>query len=148
MDIDDATQLITAIYGVERDPLSPPEIAKLAPVVVETARRGDQVAVEIVEEGMDSLVKAAAEALARLNNGEVTDAGIVPAGGVLSENPFVGKKFTDKAAQILPGVSVVTPRFRPVVGAVLLARRSLEGREQPRLERWTEEIFGEEFAAD
>jgi len=104
------------------------EQARLAPLLIQEAASGDEVACAIVREGGTrnadvALVAARAVGL---------DAGPFPlvlAGGVLRHpSRLLEKTIRDRVMESLPMVSVVDNSPEPVVGAVLLARDLLDAR--------------------
>lgn len=108
------------IYGFE---LERPEIAALAPVVLQTAEEGDSVARQIVDEAAEELMLLL-EAVARVAGfSEERERVIVAAGGVLRPGNLLWKALAHLIALRLPGFRLVTPRFPPVIGAYILALR-------------------------
>lgn len=108
------------IYGFE---LERPEIAALAPVVLEAADQGDQVAVQIVDTAAEELILLI-EATARVADlTEERERVIVAAGGVLRPGNRLWQRLESLIDRRLPGYRLVAPRFPPVIGAFVLALR-------------------------
>lgn len=108
------------IYGLE---LERPEIAALAPVVLEAAEGGDEVAAAIIDTAAEELVvllEAVATA-ARLT--EERERVIVATGGVLRPDNRLWHRLAALIDRRLPGFRLIAPRFPPVIGAFALALR-------------------------
>jgi glucosamine kinase len=100
--------------------ISRPQIARLAPVVMELAQAGDPAAEDIVARAaaeLFELVQAACQQ-AGFTRGE--EKIIVATGGILRPGSPVYRSFVALAAAGLPDYRVVPPRFPPVIGAFIL----------------------------
>jgi N-acetylglucosamine kinase len=104
--------------------MEPREIASLSRVAYEVAEAGDEVAREIFLRAGEELadgVEAAARQLV-LGESEVT---VSYQGAVLKSCALVRGRFSEELQRRLPGVSIQSPRFEPVIGAYLLGREAL-----------------------
>jgi N-acetylglucosamine kinase-like BadF-type ATPase len=108
------------IYGFE---LERPEIAALAPVVLDVAAGGDAVATRIVREAADELVLLLEAVAAAAAFTEERERVIVAAGGVLRPGNLLWDELAERIERRLPGFRLVAPRFPPVIGAYILALR-------------------------
>lgn len=111
----DLYQLVVWLYNTEKP--RPPEVAKLAPLVLEHAEAGDAIAQEIVAWGADELalhVRALIEIL-RMENPAIAF------GGSLLTHP---NPLSLALCQRLQLDTLPLPKYPPVIGAVLLARES------------------------
>jgi N-acetylglucosamine kinase-like BadF-type ATPase len=108
------------IYGFE---LERPEIAALAPLVLEAAEHGDQVAARIIDDAAAELILLL-EAVARVADltGE-HERVIVATGGVLRPGNLLWSRLAEQIDRRLPGYRLIAPRFPPVIGAFVLALR-------------------------
>lgn len=100
------------------------QISMLAPRVIAAAAEGDGVASDIARSAGEELGLAAAAVLHQLGLG--SGAAVYPTGGVFSAGPIILSPFAAAIASRVPGASIEAPRFPPLVGALILARRSLE----------------------
>lgn len=102
-----------------------PDIARLAPMVMQAAERGDEIAEDIVNQAareLFQLVKATSEAAdLKYPNEKI----IVTAGGVMHVHTKVYKVFREIITKELPEYRLIVPRFPPVVGAFILGLRLL-----------------------
>ncbi len=110
--------IVTWLYG---DVVRTPEIAKLTPIVLEHAVKGDGVALMIVEHGVEGLVEHVETIKRRLvmNRPEVAFAG-----GLLTSDNLLSQRLCEQ----LGLTNIPQPRYTPVVGAALLALQQLEKR--------------------
>lgn len=115
-DIRDSTELVYRVYE-EKMPLQ-----ELAPLVVEVAQEGDDVALQIVETQARELARQVfwlAESSA-----DITPQ-VAFLGGVANE-PFYQTVLKNAILEKLGGWSIIEPKNRPVVGAWRLARQRAE----------------------
>ena len=102
------------------------EIAGLAPLVLEAYKLGDGVAVDIVHQACRELALATLAVARRIElEGEVL---VGVCGGVFEGSEIFVKLFSLKLRELMPSAKVVKPLVKPVIGALLLAYRSV-GRE-------------------
>lgn len=101
----------------------PAQVAALAPLVLERARKGDPWAGKILEQAGRELARLARDAAFRLF-GAHPPAGlaVAPAGSVLTRFEPVRRTFLDLLAEP-PAFQVVEPRADPAQGALLMARK-------------------------
>lgn len=93
-------------------------IASLAPLVDNAASDNDGVAVSILESTVEHLQSLAITVYKRLFNGEQV-VPIVPVGGVF-RSVFVADKFCERFSTE-KSISVIQPKFSPVIGALINA---------------------------
>ena len=118
MSLSVAPDLIPAVY---RGPWDRSAIASMAPLVLELAEAGDELAAEIVKTQARELALTAAGAVSA-NGLQKTGVPVALAGGVLTNSALYRRHFMDglRDSGIIPGaVQLVT---EPAVGAVVLAR--------------------------
>lgn len=107
-----ATDVVQWLYTKEH-PV--PEVAKLAPHVLDCAEEGDPVAVAIVEEGVRELIRLAEIIQRRL---QMPVPRFAFAGGILTAGNPLSRKVVKALG--LPGIP--QPLYEPMIGAALLAR--------------------------
>lgn len=120
-------KLATIDYLVERvyiDHMERHEIAALVPVVVETAKEGDKVARNILSEAGKELGLAATAVIKGLRM-EKESFDVAPVGGVFKAGALILNSFEEVVMKTAPKCRIVSPRFEPVVGAVLMALREI-----------------------
>lgn len=100
------------------------QIAGLCPVVVQAARLSDLKAIEILEEAGTELGRLGVAVIKRLGM-ENEEFAVVPFGGVFRAGELVLRPFQKTVLYVARSAVVVSPRFEPVVGAVLLAINDL-----------------------
>ncbi len=109
--IDTPESLISAVYRNNFD------IASAAPIVIEAAEKGDDVALEIVNVSTDDLTLHISAILGKIE-------GLTPlvlAGSILSSANMFSQTFRKKMADRFPRVKIMDPEYPPAVGAALLA---------------------------
>lgn len=109
-----ADRLLTILHN---PPVTPGQVAGLAPAVLEAARTGDAVAGRIVEKAASEAAELAAACAQRLGD----DALPVAGSGGLFRNALWTAAFTRALHERLPGAPVSVSPNPPVVGAVFLA---------------------------
>ena len=117
----DTQDIMRRLY---HDGMSRAEIAALAPLMIEVAVTGDEVAREIIAQGVDELalmVKTVAEKL------EFPPDKILVSvtGGVAHSGPIYKEPLYAAIRRRVPTVQIVEPKLSPVLGAALLALESL-----------------------
>lgn len=105
-------------------PLSRDEIASLCPVVVQVAQEGDEKARQILADAGEELGNLALAVIRRLGMEEEAFA-LAPFGGVFKAGELVTGSLRQSVLCVAERVRVVTPRYEPVHGAVLLALNEL-----------------------
>ncbi|XP_020243760.1 N-acetyl-D-glucosamine kinase-like isoform X1 [Asparagus officinalis] len=99
-------------------------IAALVPVVVTSAKGGDEVANKILHNSVQELadsVKAVVQRLELCGKDGKNSFPLVMVGGVLSESWDIGKKVINLVSKVYPGVHPIRPQVEPAVGAALVA---------------------------
>lgn len=120
-DCSDMPEVVTRVYGLDQPRTA---IAALAPVVLEAAADGDEVAGEILADAADELVAAILAVYRRLHFGsEVT---VVASGGLFRRTDELYQRLRRALGPLLPQATCVLPEVEPVVGACYLARRVLD----------------------
>ena len=103
---------LNALVGVVYAPtFARDRIAAFVPLVLNTARDGDEVSQRLLNEAGVQLASTARAVLQPLELHE-----LALTGGLLENAPEVRQSLADA----LPGVELIEPRFEPVVGAALL----------------------------
>ncbi|MBW4446325.1 MAG: ATPase [Spirirestis rafaelensis WJT71-NPBG6] len=100
------------------------EIAALAPVVDFTAASGDEVANNIIESGVQDLVKATSTVIDAIFSFS-SNCEIVTTGSVWQGRCKMRDRFAGYIVAKFPSVKVIFPRNEPAYGAALLALKSL-----------------------
>lgn len=97
-------------------------ISSLAPIVTEAAKRGDSLAIKILEEAGRELGEAAVAVYNKLNikNKKKVTVGCV--GGVFNAGSFILKPFEETVRKKLPGAIIRAPT-NPVKGALILGMK-------------------------
>jgi len=110
-------EILVKVYG-ER--MSVRDIARLAPLVTEAAKRGDPVAKSIVEEAARHLALHVIALVRKLGMEEEQPIKIALVGGVFRAGSVVVEPFR-RALEERFKVEIIEPRFPPAVGALLLS---------------------------
>jgi N-acetylglucosamine kinase len=97
-----------------------PEVAALAPVVLNAAEEGDEEAAVIVNEAGMELALAARVVIERLGMENDTFE-VVLSGGVFKGSPRMVQIIRQELRQVAPRAEVILPRREPVIGAGLIA---------------------------
>ncbi len=100
------------------------EISDFAPLVLEAAEEGDEIARQLVDKTISELGKALMAVVKKLHM-ENESIRIVIAGG-LFENKFFRALFEGHVTALLAHVRIVKPLVAPAVGAAIMARREWE----------------------
>ncbi len=122
--LDKLPDLINLVYG-NPAPLQRPQIAALAPMVVEAAQEGDAISREILRVAGRELGLLAAAVLQQLKwerNFAVPVSGV---GGVFAAGNMLGLPMQQVIKSACPQAEIMTPKHTPTYGAVLLALKSL-----------------------
>lgn len=115
--IDSPELLITEIYKNNFD------IASFAPIVLEAAEKGDEVALRILEEETDELILHF-KAMKKKLKTEIMNVSFI--GGIISNKNIFSDLLSRKIINDLPGVNVKIPDYEPPYGAILLAKQRLD----------------------
>jgi N-acetylglucosamine kinase-like BadF-type ATPase len=122
LDLQGARDIPGMIYA---DPLPRVRIAGIGRLVEKAAGRGDEVAIEILEEAGAALGEMACAVLRRLGL-EKNHPAVSGSGGVFDSREWIWRAFRAEVLRQYPQASVQPPRFPPLVGALLLAYRHRE----------------------
>ena len=119
--LSDFKETLTRVYvnGME-----PREIAALSRVAYEVAEAGDRVAREIFLRAGEELADGVEAATKQIGLGE-SEVTVSYQGAVLESCALVRGRFSETLRRRLPEVSILSPRFEPVIGAYLLGREAL-----------------------
>lgn len=102
-------------------PIERHEVAALASLVIEAAKKGDKVAINLLRKSGRELGSATNAVIKGLRM-EDEKFEIAPTGGVFKfAGKFVLDPFKWTVKKVAPIAKIISPRFPPVVGAVLLA---------------------------
>ncbi len=113
-------QLVDQVY---RKGISRYEIAQISPLVTGSAEEGDRIAQEILEEAGRELALLTKTVIRELS---YSDSKISTVGGVFSSgSKSLNEIFGREIKSVYPDVSIVSPRFPPVAGALILGFRIL-----------------------
>jgi|ERR1044071_6633800 N-acetylglucosamine kinase-like BadF-type ATPase len=104
------------------------DVASLAPLVVETAARSDQVARRILTENADALVEMVLTVAREL---ELPKPELALTGGLITGAKEFRRVFLERLEAALPGFRVAEGGFPPALGAVLLACELATGEKAP-----------------
>jgi N-acetylglucosamine kinase-like BadF-type ATPase len=115
--IDSAEKLINGIYRHN------PDVASVAPLVIEAAERGDLVCSSIAEEECEELISHILAMGKKLNVQELKLALI---GGIIASNNFFSKLLRNKIESLAYKVKLQEPEFPPAMGAVLIAKEKIK----------------------
>lgn len=118
------TDLINLVYG-NPAPLQRPEIAGLAPMVVEAAKDGDAIAREILRVAGRELGLSAASVLQRLEWEPGAPVLVAGSGGVFQAGNILALPMQQVIHSVCPTAQIVQPKHTPAYGAALLSLRSL-----------------------
>ena len=104
----------------QKGPMSKSEVASFAPLVIEEAASGDEVARKIIKRGAGELVRMVAAVAGKLS-WQTERINVTWTGGLISGSSLVREAFGRALEESLPQAVLVEPCFEPVQGAVLLA---------------------------
>lgn len=102
------------------EPLARHEVASLCTVVGDVALEGDRIAIQILKDAGTELARLARAVIRRLGMQDDHFA-IVPFGGVFRIGDPVLKPFHELCLKEAPRARIISPKFEPEVGAVILA---------------------------
>lgn len=112
--LDDFREIIYKVYGA-----STYDIAKIAPLVSKVAESGDEIAIEILK---DAGYELASSAIAVIKNLNLDDHILVAiAGSVFNAGKILMQSFGETLGGYRSDIEIISPRFQPVIGALLLA---------------------------
>jgi len=113
----DVDSLVTKVYA---EPLTTSAIAAIARITADAAASGDGVAADILSEAGQHLAESAASVMQQLG---LQEPSIAYSGGVFEIGQLVLGPFCRAVAEYSPGPFVTSPKYPPVVGAIMLAAR-------------------------
>ena len=100
------------------------EVSSLTPLIVEAAREGDLVSRRILGDAVEELSSAAIALIRKLNMaGE--GFGLALMGGLFNVRDLIADPVQKKIKKFAPHCKTITPRFKPAVGAALMALREI-----------------------
>ncbi len=120
LNLNSIEDLVTSVYSGE---VELREIASLSKVVVKCAEMGDEVALKIVDEAGAKLAEMIAAVARKLRFKEKIDLYVF--GGVFRAGSLILKPLTQKLGELKVKVELKKPRFKPVIGAIILAIQNL-----------------------
>lgn len=121
LDQKDFRGTLTRVYG---EKMEPRQIAALSTVAHDVAEAGDEPARAIFIQAGEELAEAVVAAINKLDLREHAPL-VSYQGSVFEGSSLVRKRFTRVLKDTIPGVTVTAPQFEPVIGAVLIACKSL-----------------------
>lgn len=113
------------------------QAAALAPIVLEAAAAGDQVAAEIVAHATHELALMARVVIAKLGLQEQVFP-VVLSGGIFANSPQMFKSVRQSVKAFAPRAEVARPAYEPAYGAALMALQQLHlagGKEAPEAQQ-------------
>jgi len=120
-DLEDFTQIIKTIYS---EKTSTQDISAIAPIVPQQAKLGDEIALEILNDTAFELALSAKSVIKKLNmeNEKVL---VAIAGSVFKAGELLLKSFRQYVKSAYPLAEIISPNFKSVTGALLLAFREI-----------------------
>ncbi len=112
--LDDFREIIYKVYGS-----SPQDIAKIAPLVSDVAKTGDEIAVKILKDAGQELALSAIAVIKNLALDERVT--VATAGSVFNAGRTLMESFEETLRSYNANLEIISPRFKPVIGALLLA---------------------------
>jgi len=104
--------------------ISVADIASLAPLVVKAAKEGDKIALNILNSAAKELALAATAVIRKLRM-EKDDFDVGTIGGVFKAGNLILEPLKNEILKVAPKAKITTPKFEPVIGAVILALERL-----------------------
>lgn len=124
LSLGDINEIMHKLY-VEQLPRA--DMARLAPLVIETAHEGDAQALSIIERGCNEMADCVL-AVARRLGMDTGPSELALVGGIFQAGEIVLRPFTDAVHARLPGCRVLPAEQPPVLGAGLLALEMARGK--------------------
>lgn len=100
------------------------EIAQLAPMVIDAAQSGDNVAQQLIQQAVDELAECVLAVAQRLELGEACE--LVLVGGLMSATETFVAPLMEAVTRRLPACKIQYPELPPELGACLLGLKLLE----------------------
>ena len=116
----DFKETVERIY-VER--MEPRQIAALSRVAYEVAESGDQTARAIFTQAGEELAEGIAAAIKKLAF-DGTDLLVSYQGSILERCSLVCERFCQSLRQSFPAITIIPPRYKPVIGAFIIGCQS------------------------
>ncbi len=113
-EINSAEKLITEVYKHNFD------IASVARAVVSAAENNDEIALRIINEEINELLKYIPAIMQRLNLAELNLSFV---GGLITKENFYSQKLKAKIMNDFPDIKIQTPQNSPVMGAIIMAKK-------------------------
>ncbi len=138
LQIDDISEIMRRLYyegsSGEGIPMNKEEIASLAPLVIRAAKEDDEIAKKIIKDGVRELALMVRTVANSIDfSGDVIP--IIITGGLARHSPYVNNLLYDEIQKEVRGSRIYEPRFKPVIGAVLLALQMVDKNiDQPIIE--------------
>ncbi|HYH01549.1 MAG TPA: BadF/BadG/BcrA/BcrD ATPase family protein [Bacillota bacterium] len=133
------SQIVRQIYQQDQGHR---QLAVFSQLVTREAHAGDRVALGIIKRAAWELSTAARAVLKQLAL-EPGSATVIITGGIFDSEPLLAKLFIRYLNRRAPGFSIARPRFKPVVGALLLALKQINGNLSEALVRQMEATLPE-----
>lgn len=115
--------IMTRLYAQE---MSRAEIAALGPLVIDAAREGDEVSLEIIKQGAQGMAECIATVAEHLGFGDAPE--LAMTGGVFQAGAIVVDPFQEAVHALIPHCKITKGELSPVLGACLLALELLNVR--------------------
>ena len=115
--LDDYQEIMHRVY---HPPMSRTKIAGLAPLVLETAQQGDEIARKIIQNGQNELAQLVEVAAQRLAP-HPDELLVTVTGGLAHSGNYFKQGLYEVIRSHVPSATIQEPLLHPVIGAVLLA---------------------------
>ena len=119
LELDDFNDVVKKIYSA-----SPKDIAGIAPLVSQTAYAGDEVAIRIMKDAGIELALSAVSVIKRLGM-EDDKVQVATTGSVFNAGEILMTHFIESVKSTIPHAEIICPKFKPVIGALLLALQEI-----------------------
>ncbi len=103
------------------------QVARLAPLASNCARRGEERASTILREAARKLVYSTIVVLKQLGHTSRDPLRVFYSGGVFSEEQWFRSSFIEHLQESFPSIEIAEGQFAPVIGSVLIGYRNLAG---------------------
>jgi N-acetylglucosamine kinase len=118
-ELDDFSDVVKRVYNA-----SPKDIAAIAPLVSEIAYAGDEVAIKIMRDAGIELALSAVSVIKDLGM-ENEKVQVATSGSVFNAGKILLIPFDETMKSFIPLAEIISPMFKPVIGALLLALREI-----------------------
>ncbi|SCZ01897.1 BadF/BadG/BcrA/BcrD ATPase family protein [Alkaliphilus peptidifermentans] len=123
--IDDLINFVYSAKGTKAD------IARIAPIVEEGAQAGDKICIDLLIEAGNKLVDITEEIIFQMPHNE--NLVICAGGGVLENITTVYKHFHFGIRKKYPAITIIPPKYSPVLGALIMGCKHLNKMEEINL---------------